>query len=248
MSLVAYCQMDKEKSRRVCEAFAQGCGGSVTSVTEPTLRPGGAAFYGVRPPWLHLWEQARHEGRDAYYIDNAFVDAGREHYFRIGKNAFQSWSREPSDGKRLAALGVQIQPWKRDGRHILICPQSVEFMAMHGNGDWLSQTVGQVQAHTDRPVILRAKGSTRSLAADFKDAWLIVAHSSAVATEALLAGLPVVVTDPLCAAAEFGSTFAEIETPKYPDGRGEWAARLADSQWSIPELKKGIAWTAVQGW
>lgn len=62
----------------------------MASTNNRSLAEGAAAFYGVRPAWRHLWEQARREGRTWYYLDNAWFDVARERYFRVGINAVQS--------------------------------------------------------------------------------------------------------------------------------------------------------------
>lgn len=209
------------------------------------LWPGPAAFYGVRPAWWHLWRQAR----EWFYLDNAWFDAGRERFFRVGVNAMQTWSRKPSDGKRLKALGVQIRPQRR-GRHIVVCRQSDEFMAFNaewpgGALGWQQSVLTELKQHTDRPMVVRAKHSTLPLQADLKDACALVAHSSAAAVEALIAGVPVIVTDPNCAAAEFAMKFSDIESPPTLIGVEAWAQRLADSQWTLDEMREGAAWREI---
>lgn len=217
------------------------------STAAAELQPGGAAFYGIRPGWLHLWKQARCEQRDTYYLDNAWFDCARELQFRIGRNTIQSWSHKASDGKRLAQLGVHVQPWRKRGKHIVVAGSSDEFMRVvagwqGGLNGWTEHARRMLRQHTERPVVVRCKRDARPLAADLRDAWLLVTHSSASAVEALIAGIPVIVTDPVCAASGFSTAFAGVESPEMVDGREEWAARLADSQWTLEELKNGTAW------
>ncbi|MES2402717.1 MAG: hypothetical protein V4567_00090, partial [Pseudomonadota bacterium] len=39
--------------------------------------------------------------------------------------------------RRLRALGVTVSPWQAGGKHIVVCPQSAEYMALVGwQGDW----------------------------------------------------------------------------------------------------------------
>ncbi|MFA6204491.1 MAG: hypothetical protein WC710_15035 [Gallionella sp.] len=244
--ITCYAQPDKLKSWRVLEAFAAGCKGKLACTTSASLAPGGAAFYGVRPAWQHLWQQAQDEQRETFYLDNSWFDTTREAFFRIGHNAVQSWSSKPSDGKRLSSLGIQPKPWNKRGKHIIVCPQSDEFMRFAGWGQgragWLQHVTQRLEKFTERKIIVRSKRDPRPLAAQLQDAWLLVAHSSAAAVEALIAGVPVILTDRDCAAASFSSAFPLVETPRYPEGRAEWLARLADSQWTETELKNGTAW------
>jgi hypothetical protein len=249
--ITCYAQPDKVKSQRVLQAFAAGCGGRLSSTAAGELMEGDAAFYGVRPAWMHLWQQAVATRRQWYWLDNAWFDKAREQHFRIGRNALQSWSHKASDGKRLAQLGVQVHPWRKDGAHIVVCGQSDEFMRTaagwpQGAAGWSRKVTRLLANNTDRPLVARIKLESKPLAEDLRDAWLLVTHSSAAAIEALIAGVPVIVTDPNCAASGFSTAFADVEAPARPDGREEWAARLADSQWTLDELRSG-AWNKKAG-
>lgn len=234
------------------EAFAAGCGGKVVQTSARQLAPGPAAFYGVRPEWAHLWRQARSEGRDWYYLDNAWFDCARERFFRIGVNAMQSWSQQPSDGRRLRALGVQLQERPaRQGRHIVLCRQSDEFMRFNagwpgGALGWQDDVLEQLRHRTERPIVVRAKQSSTPLAEELQDAWLLVTHASAAAIEAVLAGVPVIVTDPDSAAARFSVGFEQVEDRLPPQDVRPWAERLADSQWTLNEMQAGMAWRAIR--
>lgn len=247
--VTCYAQPEKAKSMRVLEAFAKGCGGAMATTREEQLLRGDAAFYGVRTGWVHLWVQAINERRTWWLLDNSFFDAAREGQFRIGHNAMQSWRPWPSDGKRLAALGVKVQPWRKSGAHVVVAAQSDEFMKTIANEPgWTNRVTARLQENTDRQILVRTKATQRPLLEDLKNAWLLVAHSSAAAVEALIAGIPVICTEPSCAMARFTSTFSGIESPAMPGGREEWAARLADSQFSLDEMRAGHAWREVQSW
>lgn len=235
------------------EAFAAGAGGVVC--TSGQLQPGAAAFYGVVEATLPLWRQAMAAGRSWYYLDNAYFDAVRGKQFRVTRNALQARGDEAPAWARYAALGFDVQPWSRGGRHIVVCPQSDWFMRgicgwNDGAGGWLRAVLTILKAHTDRPIVVRHWKADKSaaavdLAADLSGAWALVTHSSAAANEALVAGVPVFTTG-LCAATRMGSSeLFNIERPRRPDGRRQWAAALAGQQWTIEELREGAAWRAV---
>jgi hypothetical protein len=239
------------KSVRLIEAFATGCGGRIASTWSARLEPGAAAFYGMRRTFIHLMRQARDEGRDLYYIDNSYFDCVREKQFRITRNALQAdglhacWS---GDGPaRLRALGVTIKPWRELGDHIVVCPQSNEYMELVGwEGDWLDGVTDALKKHTARRLLVRRKAERRPLSEDLRGAWALVAHSSAAAVEAIIAGVPAFCTG-ICAAQWMGaSDLSLIESPVYPDRRQEWAEVLAENQWTADEMRDGTAWKALQ--
>lgn len=250
--MICYDLPSKAKHSQVISAFAAGCGGRVASVLEPKLLDGDCAFYGVRPPWLHLWEQAKREHRDWFYIDNAYYDCSREKFFRVTKNGLQCdgmnavWNDEGA--KRLKALGIVVQPWRTGGSHVLVCPQTVEFTKICAGypGDWEADAVAALKNHTDREIRVRRKGNSTPLQHDLIGAHALVTSMSCAAVEALIAGVPVFCTH-RCAARWMGkSDLTDIENPYYPERRQEWAELLAANQWSIEELRDGTCWRAFE--
>jgi hypothetical protein len=209
-------------------------------------------FYGVRPAVAHLWRQAKQQGRDWYYIDNAYLDAHRERCFRVTKNAVQVQGPFvlPVDHEWLSGT-IKVAPWRKRGDHIVVCPQSEEYMRVVAEwpGDWLAVVTQELRRLTARPLRIRKKGETRPLAEDLKDAWALVTHTSAAAIEAAIAGVPVFVTGP-CAAACISMnqglcSFKRIEErPAGPDIRATWLEGLVRLQWSVDEIRAGAAWRA----
>ena len=208
------------------------------------LEPGAAAFYGVRPSWARLWQQAIAEGRDWYYIDNAFFDLDREQRFRVAKNCVQLSSFRRRDYPPFRGT---IAPWRQDGEHIVVCAQSDEFMrtVIGYQEHWADTVCRTLRRYTTRPIVRTSKGSKASLARALLNAWALVAYSSAAANEALIAGVPVFALG-VCAASQMALTdLSRIESPWLPDGRAQWAAAVAAHQWTLAELAQGHAWRAV---
>lgn len=261
-SVVCYPQPGKAKSLMVLEAFATGCG--VATGNWPLIHHGqpaelevggAAAFYGV-VGIERLFYEARDGGRDWYYADNSYFDCVRQSFFRVHKNGLQASTLMKPNYDRLRQLGLEIKPWRRDGRHIVVVMQSPHFMSnvatwSGGSDVWQEKTLLALKQHTDRPIVVRhwnrdKAERARSLQQDLEGAWALVTHMSAAANEAVLAGVPVFVTGP-CAALPMGlSQVEQIETPRRPDGRQEWAAGLAARQWSLDEMRQGIAWRTLQ--
>lgn len=218
----------------------------------PPERP--TAFYGV-VGIEECFRLAQQSGRDWYYIDNSFVDSARGKQYRVGRNELQPARLLRPDYDRLTALELKIEPWRRDGRHIVVVMQSEDFMTgvvrwSGGVVGWQQHVLEALNAHTDRLIVLRHWSRdklerARSLKQDLEGAWALITHMSAAANEAVLAGVPVFVTGQ-CAALPMGlSDLSAIERPRRPDGRHEWAAGLAGAQWTLDEFKSGIAWRAL---
>lgn len=231
--LVCYPQPGKARSRLVLDALAAGWGGGDA-----------AAFYGV----VGIEDRFR-EARNGEWLygDNALFDACRNRCFRFAKGELQVSRLQPPDFDRLAALRLDVRPW-RSGNHVVVVEQSPHFLALCGAGaDWLRRTLEAIGKATDRPVVVRPwtrdkAGAAATLAADLEDAHALVTHMSAAANEALIAGVPVFVTGPCAATPMASGGVEEIERPRYPDERLKWLAGLANSQWTLDELRDGTAW------
>jgi hypothetical protein len=254
MNVFCYPMGGKQKSLDICQAFSSGCNGAVAH----KWRPGDAFFYGISDSNQEAWENAllNQHSHDFYYCDNAYFDKARGTHFRITRNRLQhDGVSSESNGKRLAALGIQIKPWRTTGKHIVICPQSDDFMRriVGYNGDWLADTQQTLALTTDRPLKIRHWNRDKMAAAatlhdDLRDAWALVTWSSAAAIEAVLAGIPVSVSGQ-SAAAPFTVKLDQLEQntlPQLQQDRSSWAATLADNQWTINEIKTGTAWAQLK--
>ncbi|MEI9893163.1 MAG: hypothetical protein WDN28_04440 [Chthoniobacter sp.] len=253
-AVVGYVPSKKAKARLVCEAFASGASGTVRQPPPARLMPGAAAFFGVIDGTQQLWQQARAEGRDWYYLDNSYFDVVRGRLYRATRNAVQAGGRETPDWARWAALGVEIRPWQRQGRHIVLIAQSETYMRVVAGhaGCWWRDTLAVLAKHTDRPIVVRGwRANKAALAVTLKDAlrdcWALVTWSSAAANEALLAGVPVFAAGPCAASPMALSDLTRIETPAYPEGRVRWAAALGGRQWTLDEFRDGTAWRTLHG-
>lgn len=233
-------------------ALSRALGAPLVHVAEcPDGRPqaGPVALYGNMRGLKPILDCARAEGRDWYYADNGYFRPGHwDGYFSITKNALQHAGSGRAGPARFARLGLTIQPWRRQGAHILIAPPSLPFAQLNDfdGTAWIDDVLLRIRRFTDRPIIIRRKARTRRearyqrpLIHDLADAWCVVTYSSKTALHALLAGVPIFATTP-CAASAMGLVdLSSIEAPAYPAGRAQWAANLAANQWTLEEIERG---------
>lgn len=254
--VTCYPVASKQKSANICQAFAQGCNGTVVNGASE-LTDGPAFFYGVDQSNLHLWRQAKADlRRDFYYCDNAYFDSAREKYFRITANRLQHAGRGQSDGARFDALNIPIKYWCSSGKHIVVCPQSNSFMRdiAEYEGDWTTDTLATLQQLTDRLITLRLWSPNKgrladSIKEDLKDCYALVTWSSAAAITAILAGVPACVMGESAALPLALTRLEHLFVPKYVQefiGRKKWAGVLADNQFTLDEMRSGYAWAKVQ--
>ncbi|MGH7026610.1 glycosyltransferase [Brevundimonas sp.] len=230
----------------VMNAFARGAGCRLAYAEDAEgAGPNIPVVWGVLRNSDRVVAAARAEGRDFFYTDHAYF--GRGHYlnYRITRNAHEAGQVRDCPPDRAKALGLELSPWRRGDSTILVCPPTQYFMDAHGCPDWLNETLATLRACTDRPVEIRGKpvpgDPSEPLESALGRAYAIVTHSSNIAVEAAVAGVPVFVA-PTSAAAPVGETdLTRIEQPARPD-REAWLSHLAYSQFTLDEIASGEAW------
>jgi hypothetical protein len=181
---------------------------------------------------------------DFWFGDHGFFGRGR--FYRCAKNARMFLGTSGDDNpRRFRAFRIPVREWRRRGSYIVLCPNSPAFLARHGAADWTERTVERLKAFTDRPIRIRQKRDRRPLSHDLIDAWAVVTFASNAAVEAVLAGVPAFCTRP-CAGLVMGcDDLSRIENPAMPNGREQWAARLASHQWTLDEMARGDLWRVL---
>ncbi|HKY39092.1 MAG TPA: hypothetical protein VJN18_24305 [Polyangiaceae bacterium] len=233
-------------------ALAQGIGCGLRYAEDETgPRPGVPVVWGVLRGSDRVVAYANQSGQYFFRVDHAYFSRGHGQNYRVTRNAHEAGPVRECPTDRIQAHGVVLEPWQRGGSNVLVCPPADYLVAAHGYGDWLDRTLEALQRHTDRPIVVRRKpqpGETgEPLAEALSKAHALVTHSSNVAIEAVVAGVPVFVS-PSSAAAPMGLTdLSSIETPVYPD-RDKWLAHLAYCQFSLEEMRSGAAWRMLLEW
>lgn len=241
---VSYVAPGEKSSPRFCAAFARGCGGR--TVLGPALAPGPVALFGSPQLWAML-QRAIADGREWWYGDHGYF--GRSRYFRIARNAYQHDGLTPATPDRFRSFGRTVAPWRKGGRHVVVCPNSDVYFGFFGltAAGWIADVTNRLRAHTDRQIVVRWKRDARPIADDLRRAWAVVAFSSAAALDALIAGVPAFTLADFAATYRMGTPdLSRIEDPLYPDDREPFLWSLADRQWTLAEIERGAAWRALR--
>lgn len=241
---VSYSVPAERSSPMFARAFAKGCHGHVD--TSGVLQPGPVALFGS----LHRWpllQQAIKARREWFYGDHGYF--GRFEYYRITRNAYQHDGTGSAGPERFQSFHRTVQPWRKTGQHVLVCPNSAGYFALFGLhvDQWIADVTQRLRASTDRPIRLRWKQPYGSkIERDLQDCWAVVTYSSAAALDALIAGVPVFSLATFSAAYRMGlSDLSRIESPAYPEDREPFLWNLAAQQWTLDEMASGLAWGAL---
>lgn len=253
---------------RVLEAFYEGCPNESELVQGWKWEPSEiAVIFGVhkskiRQSWPRgrIFRQQREKNLDVIVLETGYVNRGdgEAHHYAAGFNGlngradFRSKNMGP---ERWESLGVQLKPYSR-GEKVILCGQvpwdaSVE---MHDHKEWLKETASKLKILTKRPIVFRPhplatlppiKGcefSTRPLAEDLSDAHAVVTFNSNSGVDAAIEGKAVFAFDEGSMVWDIANKdIGDIDAPQYPE-RKQWARDLAFKQWTIAELKQGLAW------
>jgi len=234
----------------VIRAFA-GAIGARTCYAEDGRRDGVSVVWGVLRGSKDVIDRTAEKDGIFFYIDHAYFDRGHMKNYRITRNRFEAGRIRRCPPDRIQALGVKLEPWRRGGDYVLVCPPTDYFIKAHGCASWLKDTLAELKQYTDRQIIVREKPrageSVVPLEEALAGAHALVTHSSNVAVEAVMAGTAVFVSNTSAAAPVGLTDLSLIETPEYPD-RDPWLAHLGYSQFSFKEIKYGEAWRLLLDW
>jgi hypothetical protein len=111
---------------------------------------------------------------------------------------------------------------------------------------WEKQVVNKLKKHTDREIRVRYKDSKNTFQQDLVDAWAVVSSQSIGAVDALIAGVPSFCEDTSAALPMSLTDLSKIETPIYPDNREEWMRSLLANQYTLDEIKSGVAYNRLK--
>lgn len=203
------------------------------------------------------WE----DKRDFYYIDTGYFGNektalnpnGWKYWHRIVKNDLQHGKIISRPADRFHVFKKKFQPWKKDGRKILIAKPDEKPCKFYNIelDQWLETVVAEIKKYTDRPIEIRERAPQRidrvtdtlERALD-DDVFALVTFNSVAAVESIFHGIPVFTLAPANAASPVSlQDLSRIENPYYPDSDKlyEWGCHLAYGQFHVSELRNGKA-------
>jgi hypothetical protein len=189
--------------------------------------------------------------------------AGYRIMTRSGFNGNEEFYGE-GDITRWRQLGIDIRPWNKDGKYILVAAQrgkAYNDMAM--SDAWPEEILPAIRERTKRPILYKPHpgrqivpkklpkdteviGAKDPIEKYFDDAFAVVVWTSNSATDALIAGVPVFYCGPTIACYALSSMGIDnIEDPIYPNNRLGVFSELAYHQWNLQEIESGQAWAYV---
>lgn len=262
----------RRRSTAVCQAMAAGIRrmGDVPIIIDSRLyrrrQHRIALFYGMEGPLKFALRHQKEDGGAAIYVDLGYWGrtqggklAGYHKVVVDARHPTAYFQARKHDDSRAKELQLNVEPWRGEGKHILLAGMSAKAAMAEGfpASAWERQAIRLLKTVTDRPIVYRPKPNwrgARPLAGSFfspkgeepidralADCHAVVTHHSNVSVDALVAGVPVFVVEGV-AEPLAGKQLEKIEAPLRPEGREQWMCDVTFCQWKILEMKMGLPW------
>ena len=149
-------------------------------------------------------DEAGQKEQDWYFFDHAYVMNEDKHnvnfklkdrVYRCTKNAQiinEIDELSDDDYKRIEKYEehIQLEPWKKDGKYILVFEPSDFAKRWWEVPNWTEDTINLLKANTDLEIRIRKKNSLVSFESEVKGAKAVVSLQSAAAIQAHIWGIP----------------------------------------------------------
>lgn len=203
-------------------------------------------------------DQFKDNGGRVFVAENAYVMRGK--YYALAQNGHngRGQANEVPTPDRWDSFQIPINPWRDSGKYILVCGQrGGSYSDMSMPVDWPDVVYDKLRLYTDRPILYRPHPEIQRYPVNkeitvvshkqpfcfqLKDVHAVVVYTSNAATNALLHGVPVFYEGPSVMCKDIcNDNLKNIESPMTFD-REPVFWRLAWHQWSLDEIRTGVAW------
>lgn len=257
-------------SRPIFDAFAAGCihHGIDVVYNDPSADVNviwSVLFNGRMAPNQSVWDQSK----PTIVLEVGGINRGTT--WKVGLNGINRdayFGDTGNDDSRASLLGLNLKPWNKEGKHILLCGQhdkSLQWRNMPPMSNWFLNTYDEIRKHTDRPIIFRPHPRCRlehierglryverqepnhiantydDFDMGFDNVWATISYSSNPGIHSCINGIPAFVSPSSLAynVANDIDFLHNIEQPLTPD-RTQWLNDYAHTEWTIEEIFQGI--------
>lgn len=228
--------------------------GEILTAPGPFPEPGDLLVIWNRYGRFHE-EARRFESRGAHVVvaENGWIGTDRKGHqpyaLCLGHhNGAGRWT--VGDMSRAAMFNIALQPWRKDGKHILVLPsRGIGPPGVAQPLGWTERVVERLKKRTNRPIRVRPHPGREKLdpGPDLEGAWAAVTWASGAGIKAIAAGIPVFydmldwIGAPAACLIE-----ADLERPFMGD-RAPMFHRLSWAQFTVDEIAAGIPFRCLLG-
>ena len=146
---------------------------------------------------------------------------------------------------------IQLEPWKKDGKYILVFEPSDFAKRWWEVPNWTEDTINLLKANTDLEIRIRKKNSLVSFESEVKGAKAVVSLQSAAAIQAHIWGIPGYCAE-MSAAYPVSHSLEMIQkgldSIQYipDDTRQKWLNSILANQYTMTEIADGTCWNRLK--
>lgn len=218
-------------------------------------------------PRGEIFRRQREKNLDVIVLETGYINRGdgETHHYAAGFNGLNGRADfrnkdMPDDRAILLRRGGHFRAlnWLNDGKYIVLCGQIPWDASVEGSDHlaWLKGAAERLKSYSRRPIKFRphpmalqafkpipgTELSLVPLAEDLETAHCVVTYNSNAGVEALISGIPAFAHDHGSMCWQLANkSLISVDVPNRPD-RSQWLNDLAYCQWTLQEMKEGMAW------
>ena len=215
----------------------------------------------------NIWERNLAQSKPTVVLEVGGIKRGTT--WKVGLNGINRdafFGDGGNDSRRSDLLNLRLKPWRTDGKYILIAGQhekSEQWRNQPRMSQWVMDTIENIQAHTDRPIIFRPHprcrletierqyknvyrqeprqivGSYDDFDMGFNDIYCTVSWTSNPGIHSVIEGIPAYTSSSSLAWDVSIKSLTNIDNPPLHD-RQQWLNDYAYTEWTVEEISQGL--------
>ena len=215
----------------------------------------------------NIWERNLAQSKPTVVLEVGGIKRGTT--WKVGLNGINRdafFGDGRNDSRRSDLLNLRLKPWRTDGKYILIAGQhekSEQWRNQPRMSRWVMETIENIQAHTDRPIIFRPhprcrletierqyknvyRQEPRQLAGTyddfdmgFNDIYCTVSWTSNPGIHSVIEGVPAYTSTSSLAWDVSIKSLTNLDNPPLHD-RQQWLNDYAWTEFTVEEIASGL--------
>ena len=214
-----------------------------------------------------IWQINRDLGKPVIVLEVGGIKRGTT--WKVGLNGINRdafFGDGGNNSDRARRFGLEAKPWRTNGEYVLVCGQhekSEQWRDQPGMSRWVIETIENVQAHTDRPIIFRphprcplpnieqefknvkrqdprqVPGSYDDYDIDYSNIYTTVSWTSNPGIHSVLNGVPAYTSTSSLAWPVSIKSLTNLDNPPLND-RQQWLNDYAWTEYTVEEISQGL--------
>jgi len=251
----------------------QQCGHNIVSDNQDVSVIWSVLWNGRMSPNKAIWDEAKRKKKPILVIEVGGIKRGTT--WKVGLNGINRdayFGDMGNDSSRANLFGLNLKPWRTDGKFILIAGQhekSEQWRDQPRMNRWVMETIENIQAHTDRPILFRPHPRCRLEAIEtqykhvyrqeprqlpntyddfdmgFNDIYTTVSWTSNPGIHSVIEGVPAYTSTSSLAWDVSIKSLTNLDNPPLHD-RQQWLNDYAWTEFTVEEIASGMPFKRIE--